>query len=83
MSAAEMVKQLKELSNPERLVVIEAASRLIREELSSQSASAREEQDRRLRAAAVRVKELYEPGGELAEWTSLDGEEVLDDSVQG
>jgi hypothetical protein len=35
MKVAELVEQLKQLSNPERLAVIEAASRLIRENLSS------------------------------------------------
>jgi hypothetical protein len=82
MSTAELVQQLKHLSNPERLAVIEAATRLIREDLSAQTASAREEQDRRMRAAALVLKDFYEPGGELTEWTSLDAEEVLDDSVQ-
>jgi hypothetical protein len=37
MSTAELVEQLKYLSNPERLAVIEAATRLIREDLSATS----------------------------------------------
>jgi hypothetical protein len=81
MSTADLVEQLKALSNPERLAVIEAASRLVREELVS-SGSPRQEQDRRMHACAVALKDLYEPGGELAEWTSLDGEEFLDDHDQ-
>jgi hypothetical protein len=82
MSAAEVVEQLKHLSNPDRLAVIEAATRLVREDLAAQAADVRAEQDRRMRAAAVALKSYYEPGGELTEWTSLDAEEVLDDYVQ-
>jgi hypothetical protein len=37
------------------------------------------EHDRRIRAAAIAVKDLYEWGGKLTEWTCLDGEEFLDD----
>lgn len=33
MSAGDLIEQLKSLSNPERLAVIEAATRLVREEL--------------------------------------------------
>lgn len=81
MSTAELVEQLRHLSNPERLEVIEAATRLVREDLSAQVITARVEQERRMRAAAQAVKDLYAPGGELTEWTSLDAEEVFDDSV--
>jgi hypothetical protein len=82
MSTTEVVDQLKYMSNPERLEVIEAASRLIRQELTAQRATDRAEQDRRLSAAALAVKDLYEPGSDLTEWTSLDGEEFLDDYLQ-
>src|SRR5262245_57519666 len=83
MSAAEVFEQLKYLSNAERLAVIEAASRLIRADLASPPAHSAEEQERRIQAAAMAVRDLYEPGGELTEWTNLDAEEVLDDYVQG
>ena len=36
-----------------------------------------------MRAAALALRDLYEPGGELTEWTALDGEEVLDDTTPG
>jgi hypothetical protein len=36
--------------------------------------------DLRLRAAAVLVRDLYEPGGELTEWTDLDAEDFLDET---
>jgi hypothetical protein len=73
MSTLDVLDRLKDLTNAERLVVIEAATRMIREELADQARSDRE-QDRRLRAAAEAVKDLYEPGGELTQWTALDGE---------
>jgi len=79
MSTAELVKQLKHLNNAQRLEVIEAATRLIRQDLLRPGTTAKAERDLRMRAAAARLKDLYEPGGELTEWTSLDGEEVLDD----
>lgn len=80
MSAAELLQQLKHLTNPERLAVIEAATRLVKEDLTARTAVARAEQDQRMRQAALAVKDLYEPGGELTEWTSLDGEDILDGS---
>jgi hypothetical protein len=50
MSATEMIDQLKHLSNVERLAVIEAATRLIREEFQEQSPNANAE-DPMLRVA--------------------------------
>ena len=79
MTNMEMLEQLKYLSNPERPTVIETATRLIREDLTAQQGDARAEKNRRLREAAMALKTLYEPGGELTEWTSLDAEEILDD----
>ena len=78
MRAGEILEQLKALSNSERLVIIEAAIRLIRDDLAAQQA-----QESRLRASASALRELYEPDGELAEWSSLDSEDFLDDYVQG
>lgn len=57
------------MTDSNRLKIIEAARALIREE-----------RDRKMEAAALTVKDLYEPGGEVTEWTALDGEEVLDDT---
>jgi hypothetical protein len=78
MSALEVLERLKHLTNPERLAVIETATRLIREDIAGPMPVARE-QNRRLRAAAEAVKDLYEPGGGLTEWTALDGEEFHDE----
>jgi hypothetical protein len=81
MTVAEVMEQLRHLSNAERLAVIEETSRLIREELQTPLRVSREEKSRRLRAAAEALKDLYEPGGELTEWTALDAEDFLDDTV--
>ena len=83
MSTAELLAQPKDVSNADRLTVIETATRLVREDLLAQPGSPRAEQDRQLRQAAEAVRDLYEPGGELTEWTSPDSEEILDDSIPG
>jgi hypothetical protein len=81
MSTAELVAEIKRLSNAERLKVIEATTALVREDLIAQASHPREERANRMRAAALQAKLLYEPGGEMTEWTAIDGEEVLDDST--
>jgi hypothetical protein len=81
MSVAEVLDQIRRMTNPERLEVIEAASRYIRDDLLAESPLSLAEQDRRLRSAAESLKDLYLPGGELTEWTSLDMEEILDDTL--
>lgn len=45
MSAAEVIEELKSLSNPDRLAIIEAATRLIREELYGEAHAAPEAHD--------------------------------------
>ena len=80
MSVEVVVEQLKDLSNPERLMVIEVASRLIHEELVSRSSETREDADRRMREAALALQDVYQPGGGLTEWTALDAEPILDGS---
>jgi hypothetical protein len=69
MSTAEVLEQLKHLSNAERLAVIEAASRLIRQDLLAGPSDPHAAQDRRMRDAALALKDLYEPGDYLTEWT--------------
>jgi hypothetical protein len=81
MSTTQLVDELKRLTNAERLEVIEAATRLVREDLGPAAASARDQQNRRIREAATRLKDLYEPGGELTEWTALDSEDFTDEYV--
>ncbi len=36
------------------------------------------DRSRQMRDSAERLKDLYEPGGDLTEWTALDAEEFLD-----
>jgi hypothetical protein len=43
-----------------------------------QTMDLREEQEQRLRASALALQDLYQPGGELMEWTRLDGEEIIE-----
>ena len=83
MSTAELVQQIRKLSNPDRLKIIEATTALIRDELVADIARGHTEAAKRMRAAALQAKDLYEPGGELAEWTVLDAEEILEDSRGG
>ncbi len=80
MTADAMVKQLKYLDNEARLKVIEAASRLMRDELTVDVEKKRKERARRLRKAALAVKDIYENDPEMTIWTCLDGEEFLDDT---
>jgi len=83
MSPTEIIRELERLNNSERLQVIEAATHLIQHDLLAARPHTREQQEQRLKAAAVAVRDLYEPGGELTEWTSLDGEDIVDGSVPG
>jgi hypothetical protein len=79
VTTAQVLEQLRRLSDAERLEIIEAATRLIRANLASGKADAAAERDRRMRARATDIKDLYETGGELTEWTVLDAEGVSDD----
>ncbi len=78
MSTTQLLEQLTELSDVERLEVIEAATRLIRKNLTAGTADAAMVRDQRTRVAAARVRELYESDSELTEWAVLDGEEFVD-----
>lgn len=83
MSTAQLLAQLAQLSDVERLEVIEAATRLTRNNLSGGTVGAATERDRRMRDAAAGVRDLYEPGAELSEWTALDAEDFSDEHLQG
>ena len=77
MITTELVEQLERMTDRERLTVIEAATRLIRRGLADPSA----DEEEGLRAAALAARDLYDTGSGHTEWTVLDGEDVLDDSV--
>ena len=79
MSTTDLLDSLKLMSDEERLEVIETATRLIRHNL--QASGSNRDQDRRMRDAASRLQDLYNPGGEMSEWTSLDGEELAVDYI--
>lgn len=71
MSLAQFLEHLKEMSDVERLEVIEAATRLIRTNLDATRADRATGHDERMRVAAASVKDLYECANELSEWTAL------------
>jgi hypothetical protein len=83
VTASEIIEQLKDLSNEDRLSVIESASRMIRRDLPGGAPDPKEEQRQRLKRAAIEAQPMYEPGGELTEWSALDGVEFLDEYCQG
>jgi hypothetical protein len=74
MTNSEIIVQLKQLTTSERLAVIEAATRLIREDLS-QPELTEESQDKELALAAAALLADYQSDLELTAFTSLDGED--------
>ena len=82
MSTAHVLEQLRHLSNAERLEIAEVATHLVRESLGSGTPDPRTEDDHRMRMAAAGVRDLYEPGSDLTEWTALDAEGFVDDDLE-
>lgn len=74
MTNREIIDQLKQLTTAERLAVIEAATRLIREDLSQPEANENTE-DEQLAQAAKALLADYQSDPELTAFTSLDGED--------
>jgi len=74
MTNSEIIDQLKQLTTAERLAVIEAATRLIREDLSQPEANGRAD-DQQLAKAATALLADYQSDQELTAFTSLDGED--------
>jgi hypothetical protein len=77
MTKTEILAALKNLTTEERLEIIEAASRMMREEIA-EKASRKAERKQRLRAAAEAAVPLYEPGGPLHDLWSPDSESYFD-----
>ena len=73
MTNSEIIDQLKQLTTAERLAVIEAATRLIREDLSPPDDNERAE-DKAMALAATALPADYQSDLELTAFTSLDGE---------
>jgi ectoine hydroxylase-related dioxygenase (phytanoyl-CoA dioxygenase family) len=74
MTNREIIDQLKQLTTAERLAVIEAATRLIREDLSQPKANENAEDEQLTRAAKALLAD-YQSDRELTAFTSLDGED--------
>ena len=77
MTQVEMLEELKKFTIPERLTIVEAALRLIREDLQQgEQPLPRTERKRQLAAAADALLPDYAAGGELTIFTALDSEDV-------
>ena len=74
MTNSEIIDQLKQLTTAERLAVIEAATRLIQQDLS-QSQTDFKTQDKEIAQAAAALLADYQSDRELVAFTSLDGED--------
>ena len=74
MTNSEIIDQLKQLTIAERLALIEAATRLIREDLG-QPESNENADDQQMVQAAAALLEDYQIDPELTAFTALDGED--------
>ena len=74
MTNSEIIDHLKQLTTAERLAVIEAATRLNREDLSQPGADENVEHEQLALAAAALLAD-YQSNGELTAFTSPDGED--------
>ncbi len=74
MTNQEIIDELRQLSNSERLAVIEAATRMIRQDLSEGKPD--KQSDQSLTIAARELLADYSSDSELTIFTALDGEEI-------
>jgi hypothetical protein len=72
MTTQEIIDEMKQLSNAERLAIVEETTRLIRQELAS---SVQEDTKSRLAAAANALLLDYSSDKELTAFTILDSED--------
>jgi hypothetical protein len=76
MTQVEILEELKKLTTPERLIIIEAALQLIREDLQpAEQRLTRTERKRQLATAAKALLPDYTADGELTVFTALDSED--------
>jgi len=76
MTQVEVLEELRRFTIPERIAVIEATLRLIREDFQQmRQPLARSERRRQLAAAAEALLPDYAAGGELTVFTALDSED--------
>lgn len=78
MNAIEIERELKRMSNAERLFVIEMATQLIRGTLKDDPASSLAGRKRQLKKSVEIMQSEYTNDKELTAMTALDGEEFLD-----
>ena len=81
MAPADLLEQIKQLSLTDRLVVIEAATRSIRDEINSSASSAKQSRAERLSAAALTLTDYYANDPDVTDWTTLDAEPFFDIKV--
>jgi hypothetical protein len=77
MTKTEILAALKNLTAEERLEIIEAASRMMREEIE-EKAQRKAERKQKLRAAAAAAVKDYMPGGALYDLWSSDSASYFD-----
>lgn len=76
MTQSEIIEQLRKLAPAERLAIVEATLRSIREEIALVQEPVKEaEKERKLAAAARALLPDYAPGGDLTSFMALDGED--------
>ena len=83
MARAGLLDELNKLPLAERLAIVEAAIRSMREELQPSPrrglrGMSREEKDRLLREGAAIMAPLYASDAELTAFTALDGEDFVE-----
>ncbi|HAX75061.1 MAG TPA: hypothetical protein DCY88_04295 [Cyanobacteria bacterium UBA11372] len=77
MTKVEMLAVIKQMTTQERLEMIEAISRMMREEQEEQ-AQRQADMEQKLKAAAVAAIPDYMPGGALHDLWSVDSEPYYD-----
>lgn len=77
MKLEEILAALKEMKGEERIIIIETAARLIREE-AEEKARLKAEEEKRLEEAAKKAVPLYMPGGPLYDLWSPESEPYYD-----
>lgn len=76
MTEKEIIEELKRLPPLDRLAIIEATLRSLREELSDKKGSGSDaDMSRKLTSAAEALLSDYAPGGEMTTFTALDHED--------
>ncbi|MBC8248800.1 MAG: hypothetical protein H8E90_03895 [Anaerolineales bacterium] len=76
MTQVQILEELQKFTIPDRLTIVEATLRLIREDLQQERQPLpREERRRQLVAAAEALMPDYAAGGELTIFTALDSED--------